>query len=86
MQVLVLLATNSGEVVTREAFAEVVWAGRRVVADSLSQCISELRALLGDNARDPEYIRTLPKRGYCFLQPVDWQESAPDTKTELPTE
>lgn len=86
MQVLILLATNTGDVVTREAFAEVVWAGRRVVTDSLSQCISELRALLDDNARNPEYIRTLPKRGYCFLQPVDWQETHTDATTEAPIE
>ncbi|MEE4204421.1 MAG: winged helix-turn-helix domain-containing protein [Halieaceae bacterium] len=74
MQVLVLLAANSGEVVNREAFADIVWAGRRVVSDSLSQCISELRTLLGDNARNPEYIRTVPKRGYAFLQTVTWDE------------
>lgn len=79
MQVLVLLAANSGEVVNREVFADIVWAGRRVVTDSLSQCISELRTFLGDSARNPEYIRTVPKRGYTFLQSITWDESKPSS-------
>src|SRR6056297_178420 len=67
MDVLVLLARNAGQVVSRQTFAETVWPGRQVVDDSLSQCISELRKALGDKAREPGYIRTVPKRGYCFL-------------------
>jgi DNA-binding winged helix-turn-helix (wHTH) protein len=76
MDVLLLLARNAGQVVSRQAFAEIVWPGRRVVDDSLSQCISELRKALGDTARAPTYIRTVPKRGYCFLPAVTWEATA----------
>ena len=77
MHVLVLLAQNAGQVVSRETFADTVWPGRRVVADSLSQCISELRKILDDDARAPRYIRTVPKRGYCFLPQVTREPVAP---------
>jgi len=70
MDVLVLLARNAGQVVSREQFVDAVWAGRRVVDDSLSLCVSELRKVLGDDARQPRFIRTVPKRGYCFLPEV----------------
>jgi len=73
MDVLVLLARNTGQVVSRQAFTAQVWPGRRVGEDSLSQCISELRKVLNDSARAPEYIRTVPKRGYCFLPEVRWE-------------
>jgi tetratricopeptide (TPR) repeat protein len=46
--------------------------------DSLSQCISELRKVLKDSARAPEYIRTVPKRGYCFLPEVAWENPPAD--------
>ena len=84
MDVLVLLARNAGQVVSRQTFAETVWPGRQVVDDSLSQCISELRKALGDKAREPGYIRTVPKRGYCFLPEAHWPSAEAKAATAVP--
>lgn len=84
MDVLVVLARNAGEVVSRQAFSETIWPGRRVVDDSLSVCVSELRRALKDSARAPQYIRTVPKRGYCLLAAVSWEQKCTSDLQPLP--
>lgn len=85
MDVLLLLARNAGQVVSRQTFSDVVWSGRPVVDDSLNRCISKLRKALGDSALAPEYIRTVPKRGFCFLPEVNWELSALPVKRAAET-
>ena len=70
MDVLVFLAQHPDQVVEREAIIETVWGGRFVSDDPLSKCITELRKVLGDTARDSKFIGTVHKRGYRLLQPV----------------
>lgn len=70
MEVLALLATRPGRVVSKgEIFAEV-WEGNAVEDGALAHCISEIRNALGDTPRSPRYIETLPKRGYRLVAPV----------------
>ncbi|WP_213739628.1 winged helix-turn-helix domain-containing protein [Bradyrhizobium sp. dw_411] len=65
--VLRYLAINAGRVVTRDELLATNWPGVNVTEDSLTQCISEIRRLLGDAGRD--LIRTVPRRGYMILPP-----------------
>jgi TolB-like protein len=74
MGVLVSLARNAGEVITRDQFIEQVWGGRIVSDEVLSRCISLLRNQLGDDPKNPEYIQTVPKIGYRLIKPVQWQD------------
>ncbi len=67
MAVLQMLIAHAGEVVSRQALMETVWAGRVVGEEVLTRCISELRAALGDKASDPQFIQTVPKKGYRLL-------------------
>ncbi len=71
-QVLGVLLSNAGEVVTREALREAVWGdGTFVDFDrGLNFCVAQIRSALGDSAESPRYIKTLPKRGYQFIAPV----------------
>lgn len=71
MDVLLCLAGAGGAVVTRDELMGSVWEGLIVSDEALTRCISELRTLLGDTARERRYIRTIPKRGYTLLQPVE---------------
>lgn len=82
MQVLVCLARNAGEVVTREQFIETVWAGRYVGDEVLSRCISILRSHLGDDPKAPRYIKTVPRIGYLLLCPVVWETTASDAHAD----
>jgi len=65
MEVLVALAEMPQEVVLREILLERVWGSRAAVSDEpLTRCIAQLRQALGDSWRNPQFIETVPKRGY----------------------
>lgn len=70
-KVLEVLASRSGEVVTREELRRLVWGDAFLDFDSsLNFCILQIRKALEDSATEPRYVETIPKRGYRFLQPV----------------
>jgi TolB-like protein/DNA-binding winged helix-turn-helix (wHTH) protein/Tfp pilus assembly protein PilF len=70
MTVLVCLAQQPGQVMSRELLEEKAWAGVVVGYDSLASAIIKLRKALGDDARNPAYIETVPKKGYRLICPV----------------
>ena len=59
-----------GAVLARDYLIETVWTRREVNDEVLSRAIAELRALLGDDAREPRFIETLSKGGYRWIAPV----------------
>src|SRR6186713_3372837 len=59
-----------GAVLSREHLIETVWTRREVNDEVLSRAIAELRALLGDDAREPRFVETLSKGGYRWITPV----------------
>lgn len=71
MQVLVLLAKHPGQVLTREFLIDTVWQNRFVGEEGLTQAISRLRKVFGDNARHPKFIETIPKKGYRFIADIE---------------
>ena len=70
---LALLVRRSGEVVSRDEIREHVWSGATFVdfSQSLNSCMRQIREALGDDAETPQYIQTLPRRGYRFLLPIE---------------
>ena len=88
VEVLVCLSENTGEVVSREALHQTVWADRLVTDTQISKAINELRNAFGDHSDPRQFIETLPKRGYrllCDVQRITEDEAetnkAPLTKT-----
>ncbi|HEY2851879.1 MAG TPA: winged helix-turn-helix domain-containing protein [Gemmatimonadaceae bacterium] len=83
-QVLRLMVEQPGEVIGREEFRRQLWPDTTVEFDQgLSFCVRQLRIAVGDDASNPKYIETLPRRGYRFRFPVSRERSAPasDSKT-----
>ncbi len=72
-QVLVSLLERPGEVVTREDLRKRLWPADTFVdfEHGLSKAINKLREALGDEANNPRFVETLPRRGYRFLGPVE---------------
>ena len=72
-QVLALLLSKPGEIVTREELKEALWAGDTFVDfdNGLNTAILKIRRALDDSATTPRYVETLPKRGYRFIGPVE---------------
>jgi DNA-binding winged helix-turn-helix (wHTH) protein/tetratricopeptide (TPR) repeat protein len=59
-----LFAANAGQVIGKQQLMETIWPNVNVSEDSLFQCISELRAALGDDQR--RLIKVVSRRGYLF--------------------
>jgi TolB-like protein/DNA-binding winged helix-turn-helix (wHTH) protein len=74
MDVLVLLAGRAGRVVSREQLLESVWSGAVVGDEVLSRAVSLLRTALGDEQKNPAYLKTVHKRGYCLIAEVQLLE------------
>lgn len=70
-QVLLYLLDRRGQLVTKDDLFSSVWRGTAVTDDTITQSITELRRLLGDSARVPRFIRTIPRAGYLFIGPVE---------------
>ncbi|MGI9303494.1 MAG: TIR domain-containing protein, partial [Gammaproteobacteria bacterium] len=71
MDVLGCLLARAGQVVTTDELLDEVWAGRHAEPVMVAKRINQIRRALGDDARDPEYIATILKRGYRTIAPVD---------------
>ena len=70
MDVLIFLAENAGQVVAKEVLLDQIWNGTIVEEGALPQCIHALRKALGDDARRPSFIETIPRRGYRLIAPI----------------
>ena len=70
MDVLVCLAERAGEVLPRDVIVDTVWATEFIAANTLTHAIAVIRRALGDDPRSPEFIETIPKRGYRLIAPV----------------
>lgn len=71
LDLLCLLARHAGETVTRDDIADALWAGQIVNDDALARTVWKLRRALDDDARNPRFIATIPKRGYRLLVPAE---------------
>src|SRR6266404_2643574 len=70
-KILELLLERSSHVVTRTMLRERLWPDTVVGYEhGLNTAMNKLRDVLGDSARNPRFIETLPRRGYRFIAPV----------------
>lgn len=71
-KVLALLIERPGELVSREELQKKLWPNDTFVDfdHGVNIAINKLRDALGDSAEDPQFIETLPRRGYRFIAPV----------------
>lgn len=72
MELLILLASRQGELVTREEVIERLWGkGVHLDADQgINTAIRKIRLCLRDTAENPTYIQTVVGKGYRFIPPV----------------
>ncbi|MEZ5549344.1 MAG: winged helix-turn-helix domain-containing protein [Pseudomonadales bacterium] len=69
MDVLVYLAQQTGPLST-EQLLDALWPDKVVVQAVIHQRIALIRRALGDSARSPRYIQTIPGRGYRLVAAV----------------
>jgi TolB-like protein/DNA-binding winged helix-turn-helix (wHTH) protein/Tfp pilus assembly protein PilF len=80
LQLLNLLLSRAGDVLTREELRQQLWSSETFVdfEHSLNTSVKEMRAVLNDSANEPQYIQTLPRLGYRFIAPVEIVEREND--------
>jgi DNA-binding winged helix-turn-helix (wHTH) protein len=70
-QILEMLLDRAGHVVTRKMLRERLGPDTYVGYEhGLHTAVNKLRDLLGDSARSPRFVETLPRLGYRFIAPV----------------
>jgi DNA-binding winged helix-turn-helix (wHTH) protein/TolB-like protein/Tfp pilus assembly protein PilF len=82
-RLLRMLVERPGEIVTREEVRQHLWPENTFVEfdNSLGVAIRKVRESLNDNAEAPNYVATLPRRGYRFVAPVTVQ--GPEKPAEI---
>lgn len=77
--ILAALLKHPGELVTREDLHRVVW-GEDIHVDydhALNMSVAKIRRALSDSPERPKYIETIPKKGYRFVAPVEFEAKEP---------
>jgi class 3 adenylate cyclase/predicted ATPase len=80
--VLAYLVAHAGQVVAKETLLAAVWPDTAVTEGVLKTCLGQIRQVLGETARTPQYIATLSRRGYRFVAPVVEHTEAGPGSTE----
>src|SRR5712691_1379521 len=77
-QIVMLLLEHPGELVSREELREKLWPADTFVDfdHGLNAAVNRLREALGDSADSPRFVETLPRRGYRFIVPVEWNSDS----------
>src|SRR5438270_9072822 len=76
-QVLAILLERPGDVVSREELQKRLWPDTFVdVERNLNTAINKIREVLGDSAESPQFVETLPRRGYRFVGEVEHPSAA----------
>src|SRR5215475_13265449 len=72
-EILSLMLSKPGELITREELHLLLWPADTFVDfnHGLNAAVNKLRETLSDSAENPQYIETLPRRGYRFIGKVE---------------
>lgn len=84
-ELLALLVSRSGQLVTRDELHRHLWSADTFVAfdDNLNAAVRKAREALGDSAETPRFIETVPRHGYRFVAPV---EPIPEPESTIPVQ
>jgi TolB-like protein/tetratricopeptide (TPR) repeat protein len=68
-EILLMMLQRPGDVVTRDELRDRLWPRGTFVdfEHSLNAAVKRLRSALGDEADNPRFVETLPRRGYRFI-------------------
>jgi TolB-like protein/Tfp pilus assembly protein PilF len=84
-EILRMMLERPGRVVTREELQQRLWPDGTFVdfEHSLNAAVKRLRAALGDDAENPRFVETVPRRGYRFIARSEEETTARDAAARL---
>jgi DNA-binding winged helix-turn-helix (wHTH) protein len=80
---LCYLVENKQQIVSRQQITAAVWPNVVVEEGSISRAIFSLRNVLGDDAKQPKFIETIPKKGFRFLAEVSFLDANINKEIEV---
>jgi adenylate cyclase len=83
IEVLLFLVKHAGDVLSKKEIIKTVWSDTFVSDGVLTYCISELRKAFGDDAKNPQIIQTIPRRGYRLIAQVTETYSATPSQPSI---
>jgi TolB-like protein/DNA-binding winged helix-turn-helix (wHTH) protein/Tfp pilus assembly protein PilF len=85
LEILVMLLERPGETITREELQKKLWPSDTFVdfEQGLNNAMKRLRVALDDDAENPRFIETLPRRGYRFIGAVNGAGPGTPTQAKL---
>jgi DNA-binding winged helix-turn-helix (wHTH) protein/TolB-like protein/Flp pilus assembly protein TadD len=84
MEVLEQLLQRPGQLVSKPVLIDAVWHTEFVTENALTRAIADLRKALDDDARNPSYIETVPRRGYRLIAEVERQKHTLEKARRVP--
>ena len=80
LRLLEFLASRPGQLLTREEIQREIWGGNTFVdfEHGINKFIRQIRDALGDDADQPKFIETIPRRGYRFIAELEPTDCAPE--------
>ena len=86
MELLILLATSDGHLVTRNEIIGRLW-GSDVFLDTehgINTAIRKIRQVLRDDPDRPRFVQTITGKGYRFIAPLTWIRQPSDNGHNAP--
>jgi DNA-binding winged helix-turn-helix (wHTH) protein/TolB-like protein len=85
-RVLAALLARPGALVNHDDLRHATWEPGTFVdfERGLAYCLSQVRGALGDDARNPRFVETVPRRGYRFIAPVHEPEAPSAARSPAP--
>jgi TolB-like protein/Flp pilus assembly protein TadD len=83
--VLIYLIKQRGRLVEKQEIFEQIWKESFVTDNALTRVIKEIRQAIGDDAANPIYIETVPKRGYRFAAALENETPPASVQTATPS-
>lgn len=83
-KILRMLLETPGEMVTREELRSKLWADDTFVDfdHGLNSAVQRLRDCLSDSAGSPQWVETIPRRGYRFIGEVEWSDAVSEKSVQ----
>lgn len=75
MDVLTYLASNPNKLILNNSLIDACWPNQYISDSPLHKCIAQIRKALGDDPKQPTFIKTIPKKGYVFIASVELIEA-----------
>jgi DNA-binding winged helix-turn-helix (wHTH) protein len=83
--VLRYLVEHPGRLINREELLKAVWAPTHVSEAMPKLYIREIRQALGDDPHKPQFIETIPRRGWRFIAPITTASPVASAKWQVPS-